>query len=107
MGKFGWSYPPGCNSVPGDEPEPPCEVCGQFVDYCICPECPVCGEIGNPACYQEVDLGICGGLHGKETWAQKIGKAKLDIAMLENQIADIQTYISYLEDENMKTIPPE
>jgi len=26
---FGWSYPPGCSSVPGDEPLPPC-----------CEECP-------------------------------------------------------------------
>ena len=55
MGIFGWDYPPGCNSVPGDEPEEPCEVCGGFVDAstfeCICPECPECGDYGNPDCY--------------------------------------------------------
>lgn len=57
MGIFGWSYPPGCNSVPGDEPDPPCEVCGGDVDLepgdggCICPECPVCGAYGYPHCY--------------------------------------------------------
>lgn len=29
MGKFGWSYPAGCSSVPGDEPDGPevCPVC--------------------------------------------------------------------------------
>ena len=28
MADFGWSYPPGCSSVPGDEPIPPeCETC--------------------------------------------------------------------------------
>lgn len=32
---FGWDYPPGCSSVPGDEPDPPCEVCGQaLVNAC-------------------------------------------------------------------------
>ena len=55
MGKFGWSYPPGCNSVPGDEPDPPCAICRKVIDSpvdpCTCPECPGCGEIGNPDCY--------------------------------------------------------
>lgn len=51
---FGWSYPPGAANDPnapynqGDEP---CEVCGNFPDDCICPECPECGDYGNPACY--------------------------------------------------------
>lgn len=48
MSLFGWSYPPGCTGPP-DEPIL-CEVCG-LEDDCICPECPVCGEQGNPACY--------------------------------------------------------
>ncbi len=53
---FGWDYPPGCNSVPGDEMEGPCNVCGGFVDSpgpypCICPECPECGGYGDPYCY--------------------------------------------------------
>jgi len=46
MGIFGWSYPPGCSSVPGDEPDPPCALCGEDPDVCKCPECPECGEIG-------------------------------------------------------------
>lgn len=49
---FGSDYPPGCHSVPGDE-EFPCEVCGNMADVCICPECTVCGEQGNPNCYVE------------------------------------------------------
>ena len=53
MANFGWSYPPGCNSVPGDEDAGPCDVCGQSVypDRCICPECPICGSPGDPLCY--------------------------------------------------------
>jgi hypothetical protein len=66
MGIFGWSYPPGCNSVPGDE-ERQCEVCGGWdidpkyaksgVFACICPECPECGEFGNLNCYKPVEEG--------------------------------------------------
>ena len=39
-----------------------CDVCG-LLDDCVCPLCPLCDDQGNPACYQEVDLGICGGLY--------------------------------------------
>lgn len=52
MGIFGWDYPPGCNSVPGDEPCI-CEICGLTDDACVCPECPECGEAGNPECYHK------------------------------------------------------
>lgn len=47
---FGWSYPPGCNGPPDDD-EGPCEVCGEWIDNCICPECMVCSEYGNSYCY--------------------------------------------------------
>lgn len=53
MSIFGWSLPPGCGTLPGEEPDPPCEVCGNDVDSCICPVCPQCGEQGNPQCYIE------------------------------------------------------
>lgn len=53
-GIFGWSYPPGCNSVPGDEPMI-CDVCG-MVDDCCCPECPICGDQGNKKCYSNNHL---------------------------------------------------
>ena len=51
-GIFGWSYPPGCNGTPFDE-DCQCQVCGQFEDDCICPECATCGDNGNPSCYEE------------------------------------------------------
>jgi hypothetical protein len=50
MSKFGLSYPAGCNGPPDDHLDPGCEVCGVSVSNCECPECPVCGEQGNPDC---------------------------------------------------------
>jgi hypothetical protein len=48
---FGWSYPPGCSGPP-EYDEEPCEICGEHIDNCICPECPVCGAVGDPLCYK-------------------------------------------------------
>lgn len=51
-GIFRWSLPPGCSSVPGDE-EYPCELCGAWEWECECPECLVCGAVGDLLCYRE------------------------------------------------------
>lgn len=32
-----------------------CEVCAHSVDDCICPECPECGQVGDPNCYEDGD----------------------------------------------------
>lgn len=51
---FGWSYPPGAASdpfAPWNQDESPCEVCGGGIDHCVCPECPVCGSVGDIDCY--------------------------------------------------------
>lgn len=47
-----WNMPPGCNvsDIPGNE-DWRCEVCGNWTDDCICPECTVCGCYGEPKCY--------------------------------------------------------
>lgn len=97
MGKFGWSYPPGCNGTPWDQ-DYPCEVCGQGTDDCICPECPTCGEVGNPNCYKEVDLGICGGLHNAGlTTEQQVGRLKLDISIEKDHLRDMEEALAFLE----------
>lgn len=59
MVSFGWSYPAGCEGVPGDEDDDLCQVCCRQVDTCICPECLVCGAKGDPECYFD-----CGNGHG-------------------------------------------
>lgn len=66
---FPSDYPPGCHSVPDYEPAM-CEVCGgdhglgcpDEPGSCICPDCPKCGQFGDPNCYRNHGLVI--------TWAQ-------------------------------------
>jgi len=36
---------------PPDQGNDFCDVCGNSIDNCICPECPVCGSSGDPKCY--------------------------------------------------------
>ena len=51
-----------------DPPEEPfvCETCGAtHEDDCICKECPVCEEYGNPNCYKE---------HGMKYTIEQINK---------------------------------
>jgi hypothetical protein len=62
MSIFGWSYPPGAASdpyAPYNQEEGPCDVCGNFVDDCICPECPECGSHGDEWCYERHGLVRC------------------------------------------------
>jgi hypothetical protein len=69
---FGWSYPPGCSGPP-EYPEG-CEVCLSSVDDCECPECSICGEQGNPECYEK---------HGLDrSLEQKISKVKYELQEL-------------------------
>ena len=51
---FGWDLPPGCTHamIEAQCAEYPCEVCGEYPDNCICPECPICGTNGDPECYK-------------------------------------------------------
>jgi hypothetical protein len=40
--------------------EGPCVVCGKWVPDCECPECPTCGEVGSPDCYENGHLEPAG-----------------------------------------------
>jgi len=54
-------------------PDPRCAVCGRDPSTCLCPECPVCGEVGNPACYVGNDL--VDGDHGIAETDEQIASA--------------------------------
>jgi len=53
---FGWSYPAGCSGPPEYYENDLCEVCGVDPDDCECPECDMCGSIGDSDCYEKHDL---------------------------------------------------
>ena len=81
MSKFGYSLPPGCGSLPGEEDDRPCDVCGKFEDDCICPECPNCGDVGNPKCYMPSD--------GNSTCGMTKSQEQIDsLAEAENKWAE-------------------
>lgn len=67
MSIFGWSLPPGCHELPGDAIEF-CEVCGKDEFSCVCPECPVCSEIGKQECYEQHGLVLSGSQ--RAAWAE-------------------------------------
>lgn len=97
MGKFGWSYPPGCSGTPYDD-DVYCDVCGGNPDIeqpnkgaCICPECPVCFEYGDPNCYSEGHLQMT-----KEQAEQKV---KFEIEMAED--AGYEIFPDDISDEDI------
>jgi hypothetical protein len=56
---FGWSLPPGVtNRMIDEQMSGPCAVCGASEDDCVCPECHVCGTVGDPKCYAEDGHGL-------------------------------------------------
>lgn len=84
MSLFGWSLPPGCDYLPG-ETEYPCDFCGEFPDTCLCPECSVCGDVGNFACIEKhmpID-------HWKNSFLKLLERiAPADIGSLDQKIQD-------------------
>lgn len=97
-----WNLPPGVTYNIIDPPEEPCEVCGNYPDDCICPECPTCGLYGDPDCYKEVDLGICGGLFSVgHSLDQQISKLEYDIkaeaARYEEWLAENTRHLNHLK----------
>lgn len=89
MGIFGWDLPPGCHKLPYDD-DYLCEVCGLDVNKCICPECTICGEVGNKDCYDK---------HGLVRTSEQIESLKKLNDYLDAQDKwDEDLYISYKED---------
>lgn len=103
MGKFGWSLPPGVTSRMIDEAygvEGPCECCGKMVDDCICPECPKCGEYGNPDCYTSLGNFKAPKGHGMEYNDEQLaGQAELEEYYREERKREDAMYQEYLKDE--------
>lgn len=95
---FGWSYPPG---VTGNEPEisgdyGPCEICGQAVDDCVCPECSICNAYGDPFCY--INHGL------KRTEEQKFLKEIAERQWQEEREVEDKLFKDFWENEQGKEV---
>jgi hypothetical protein len=86
----------------------PCAVCAIGVEDCLCPECPMCGEQGNPKCYYSVvdttDFPLAKKIgHGlmlsKE---QVISRQKAYIRTLENRVYEEGMALEALEASTIK-----
>lgn len=110
MGRLlGWSMPPGCSRVPGDE-EGPCAVCAKWPDDCVCPECVVCGEQGNPQCYatspidEKDPIGMRHTMalwrgHGlKLTREQIAGRVEARLAAQRAEVVELERQLGRLRD---------
>jgi hypothetical protein len=96
---FGWDLPPGVTQRMIDEQcggdEGPCECCGNDPADCVCPECPVCGSQGDPKCYK--DTSEFGPHHLQYSREQRMGQARMRIAILKEQIQDEELFLAYME----------
>src|SRR5262245_9328158 len=97
--KFGWSLPPGAAGhpfAPWNQDDGPCAVCCKHVDNCVCPECPVCGEPGEPTCYTR-------GHDGKKMQLNKeqiLGREECRIQLLREQVNDRLMGLDYMKEHD-------
>ena len=71
-----------------------CETCGEDPANCRCPICPVCEEIGNPYCYDEGHLTY--------THDQLIGRAKREVARLEERLYYARVHLNDLVSDKLR-----
>lgn len=100
----GFNLPPGVTTAMIDRAAgvgAMCECCGNTVEDCFCPECPVCEVAGEPNCYHENVQTIGHGL--KFTAQQLIGQTKVKIQNLQDLILAEQQYIEWLNEHQEHT----
>lgn len=101
MSKFGYWYPPGAANDPNapyNQDDPPCDICGQEIENCICPECSVCGQIGERQCYGELPGAETHGLV-RSGWQLALKEAAEADWEAEAR-AEAQAEAEYLEQRN-------
>lgn len=101
------NLPPGCGTLPGEEPEGPCAVCALPADQCVCPACPACGTSGDPACYgtapnpvpARMSRTTARRMHGlRLTRAQVLGREEARLAVLRQRLLDQEQTVRDLRD---------
>lgn len=97
----GWNLPPGCTYRDIDELAgvyDMCDVCGQYVDNCVCPNC-ACGEYGRLKCYEAIGDGGHGMRMNK---AQALKRQETNIRKAREQVADEEQVLIWMESDEQE-----
>ena len=93
------NLPPGVTDRMIDEAfgaDEQCAVCKCGIEDCVCPECLVCKEAGNPACYKPGPLHL---VFLRLNKTQLMSRSKAKIAELQERIQDEGYYQAWLADQ--------
>jgi hypothetical protein len=75
-----------------------CNICFKNSDDCICPECPKCGEFGDPACYAVRGKRNRGKRHGlKLNKAQLVARQEILLRRLGQKIHEAEYDLKAME----------
>lgn len=75
----------------------PCAVCCKDPADCICPECPKCDAIGDPACYRDSSRKENPTGHGlRLSRAQIISRQEVRLALAKARVQDEVLALNYL-----------
>jgi hypothetical protein len=95
------NLPPGLfNAMIEAQCEGPCAVCANAVEDCCCPECSVCGEQGNPKCYEARAEGsgfVMGGHGLKLNKEQALSRQRGVIRAAEGRLFDEMMALGAME----------
>lgn len=108
MLKSGFNMPPGCHSVPGDEPSY-CEFCGKADLACKCEPCPACEAVSDKRCFEHPSARITS---SKEfmAWKKKYQKLmnttalKRELALADEQKVEEAMAQQQAEDDRLQKV---
>jgi hypothetical protein len=95
----GFNLPPGCSTRDIDEAagvERPCAVCAKSVDNCVCQECSMCKEVGNPHCYKPASAADRKAHGLRLSREQVIGRSEARMARLHEMMTDEGQALDYI-----------
>lgn len=117
----GFNLPPGCSAADIERAAGGaecCECCGHDPEDCICPECLVCGEQGNPKCYEDANFRQCKPGCSVPPLSynrqQRLGQISLRITAMQDHLAEDEMFAveaavtdkaceAYISDENFES----
>lgn len=87
----------------GDQP---CDVCHRMPDDCLCPECPRCGEVGQPRCYVDGEFAVERESTPTVGWheptlemsrVQRVSRAEFAVFEMRGRLQEAEMYLEFLK----------